>query len=141
VQNRQRLIKIGLLAIVMMLVGVDFVVAGNPAAKEAEAEMEWGYKAARRGYWQEALLRFEHANQLTPDQPRIINNIAVAQEANGLFEQALLSYQLGLAISPKDNALRRNYMRFQEFYANYVAVPDDIEEATEEKDVSNAQNN
>ncbi len=58
--------------------------------------MEWGYKAARRGYWQEALLRFEHANQLTPDRPRILNNIAVAQEANGLFEQALLTYQMGL---------------------------------------------
>ncbi len=99
--------------------------AGNPAAKEAAADMEWGYKAARRGYWQEALGRFQHANELTPDQPRILNNIAVAQEANGLYEEALLTYQEGLAIAPNNDALRRNYMRFQEFYATYIAPPEE----------------
>ena len=102
--------------------------AGDPDAKEAEAEMKFGFKAARRGYWQEALMRFEHANELTPNQPRILNNIAVAQEANGLFEMALLTYQEGLALDPNNNALRRNYMRFQEFYASYVAPPEIAED-------------
>ena len=69
-------------------------------------------------------MRFEHANQLTPNQPRILNNVAVAQEANGLFEMALLTYQEGLALEPKNNALRRNYLRYQEFYANYIAPPE-----------------
>ncbi len=124
----------------MLILAVDFAAAGNPAAKEAEAEMEWGYKAARRGYWQEALSRFEHANALTPDKPRIINNIAVAQEANGLFEQALLTYQMGLAIDPRNDALRRNYGRFQEFYANYVVKPDEIEEKGANEEVDDAQN-
>ena len=101
--------------------GVAF--AGNPDAKEASAEMSWGFKAARRGYWQEALMRFERANELTPNQPRILNNIAVAQEANGLYEMALLTYQEGLALAPNNGALRRNYSRFQEFYATYIVVP------------------
>jgi Flp pilus assembly protein TadD len=104
------------------------VVAGDPSAKEARAEMEWGFKAARRGYWLEALRRFEHANELTPDQPRILNNIAVALEANGLFEEALLTYQTGIAINPGDQALRRNYERFQEFYSTYIAPPDRLGE-------------
>lgn len=95
--------------------------AGDANAKEASAEMKWGFKAARRGYWQEALMRFEHANELTPNQPRILNNIAVAQEANGLFEMALLTYQEGLSLEPNNDSLRRNYMRFQEFYASYIA--------------------
>ena len=103
-------------------------VAGNPASKEAAADMEWGYKAGRHGYWQEALMRFLHANELTPDQPRILNNVAVAQEANGLYEEALLTYQEGLAIAPNNDALRRNYMRFQEFYSTYIAPPDEIGE-------------
>ncbi len=98
---------------------------GNPASKEAAADMEWGYKAGRHGYWQEALMRFQHANELTPDQPRILNNVAVAQEANGLYEEALLTYQEGLAIAPNNDALRRNYMRFQEFYATYIAPPEE----------------
>ena len=98
-------------------------VAGDANAKEASAEMKWGFKAARRGYWQEALMRFEHANELTPNQPRILNNIAVAQEANGLYELALLTYQEALTLEPNNTALRRNYTRFQEFYATYIAVP------------------
>lgn len=132
-QTTRWLARIGLLIAVVTMLGADFAAAGNPAAKEAEAEMEWGYKAARRGYWQEALLRFKHANELTPDQPRIINNIAVAQEANGLYEMALLSYQMGLSINPKDDALRRNYARFQEFYVNHVAKPDEPGEKAEEE--------
>ena len=111
------------------------VYGGDGRSKEAGAEMDFGYKAARRGYWQEALYRFERANELTPDQPRILNNIAVAQEANGLFEQAMLTYQTAMSIAPNNDALRRNYMRFQEFYASYVNPPDDVaEEAGEEAD-------
>ena len=113
-----------LLVMLIALLGAGSAIAGDGNKKEAEAEMEWGYKAARRGYWQEALLRFEHANILTPNQPRILNNIAVAQEANGLYEQALLTYQTGLEISPNNDALRRNYIRFQEFYSSYIAPPD-----------------
>ena len=69
-------------------------------------------------------MRFEHANELTPGQARILNNVAVAQEANGLFEMALLTYQEGLSLDPNNNALRRNYTRYQEFYANYIAPPE-----------------
>ena len=99
-------------------------IAGDANAKEASAEMKWGFKVARQGYWQEALMRFEHANELTPNQPRILNNVAVAQEANGLYEMALLTYQEGLSLDPNNSALRRNYTRFQEFYASYIAAPE-----------------
>lgn len=125
VRNRLRATKAGAMILLSVILAAGSAGAGDPSAKEADAEMEWGYKAARRGYWQEALMRFEHANQLTPNQPRILNNIAVAQEANGMFSQALLSYQTGLAIAPNNDALRRNYIRFQEFYANYIAVPEE----------------
>ena len=121
--KNNRLITVGAALVLAATISSGVAVAGNPNAKEASAEMKWGFKAARRGYWQEALMRFEHANELTPNQPRILNNIAVAQEANGLFEMALLTYQEGLAIDPSNNALRRNYTRFQEFYATYVAAP------------------
>jgi len=129
VQKKNLLTKVGAALVLAAAISTGIAAAGNPNAKEASAEMKWGFKAARRGYWQEALLRFEHANVLTPNQPRILNNIAVAQEANGLFEMALLTYQEGLTLEPNNNALRRNYMRFQEFYVSYIAPP---ETATEE---------
>jgi tetratricopeptide (TPR) repeat protein len=103
--------------------------------------MDFGFKAARRGYWQEALYRFERANELTPDQPRILNNIAVAQEANGLFEQAMLTYQTAMSIAPNNDALRRNYMRFQEFYASYVNPPEEAGDEPGEEADDDAQEN
>jgi Flp pilus assembly protein TadD len=133
--------KVGAAFVVTAVLASTHVAAGDGTKKEASAEMEWGYKAARRGYWQEALLRFQHANDLTPDQPEILNNIAVAQEANGLFEQALLTYQTGLSIDPKDGALQRNYARFQEFYASFIAPPEEIKETGDEGKDDAKQNN
>lgn len=139
-ERKSKWTAVALAMLAMLVAGA--AVAGNPAAKEAAADMEWGYKTARRGYWQEALVRFVHANELTPDQPRILNNIAVSQEANGLYEQALLTYQEGLSIAPKNDALRRNYMRFQEFYATYIAPPEDSgEQGTGGEGADDAQDN
>jgi len=123
-RDKKLLVKVGAALVLAAAIITGAAFAGDPNSKEASAEMKWGFKVARRGYWQEALMRFEHANALTPNQPRILNNIAVAQEANGLYEMALLTYQEGLALDPNNNALRRNYMRFQEFYANYISPPE-----------------
>jgi Flp pilus assembly protein TadD len=121
-------------AMVLTALAATEAVAGDRDQKEAKAEMKWGFKAAKRGYWQEALMRFENANKLTPDSPRILNNIAVAQEANGMFEEALLTYQTALTINSRDEALRRNYARFQEFYSTYVSPPDALAAAEEDSE-------
>lgn len=131
-QDQKLLVKVGAALVLAAAIFTGAAFAGDPNSKEASAEMKWGFKVARRGYWQEALMRFEHANELTPNQPRILNNIAVAQEANGLYEMALLTYQEGLALDPNNNALRRNYMRFQEFYASYISPPEPGDEKGEQ---------
>ena len=128
VPRNRLVIRVAGLLVVAASAMTGVVGAGDANAKEAAKEMEFGFKAARRGYWQEALMRFEHANELTPGQPRILNNIAVAQEANGFFEMALLTYQEGLTIDANNKALRRNYARFQEFYASYIAPPEVAED-------------
>ena len=136
-RKKNELIKVGAALVLAAMIFTGSAFAGNPNAKEASAEMKWGFKVARKGYWQEALMRFEHANELTPNQPRILNNVAVAQEANGLYEMALLTYQEGLSLDPNNNALRRNYMRYQEFYASYIAPP----EITDDEGGEDAQKN
>jgi len=131
-REKKLLVKVGAALVLAAAVITGAAFAGDPNSKEASAEMKWGFKVARRGYWQEALMRFEHANALTPNQPRILNNIAVAQEANGLFEMALLTYQEGLSLDPSNSALRRNYTRFQEFYASYISPPEVAEDKGEQ---------
>ncbi len=130
-RNRLSRLVASVLVAVMFCAGAVF--AGDGSKKEAKAEMKWGFKAARRGYWQEALMRFERANELTPNQPRVLNNIAVAQEANGLFEEALLTYQTALTIDPGNRAANRNYSRFSEFYSSYVSPPE-VGEAGDARD-------
>jgi Flp pilus assembly protein TadD len=98
------------------------LLAGDPAKNEASDQMKWGFQAAKRGYWLEALDRFERANGLTPNQPRILNNIAVALEASGRFQDALAAYESALAVAPNDKVLRRNFSRFKEFYDAQVAI-------------------
>jgi len=95
-------------------------IAKNPMAKQASEEMEFGYKAAKRGYWQEALERFELADELTPNQPRILNNVAVALEANGRFEEARAIYEAALALEPTNSASKKNLKRLDEFFSTHV---------------------
>ncbi len=126
-------ITLGVLILCLTLI-TGQVLAKNPQAKQAEEELEFGYKAAKRGYWQEALERFEIADGLTPNKPKILNNIAVALEANGRFDEARLTYEAGLALDPSNNALKKNFKRFKEFYTTFVADEDEDEDEDEDKD-------
>ena len=71
---------------------------------------------AQRGLWSEALFRFRQAQAQRPDDPRVLNNMAIAHEALGQFELALQHYQDALKADPNNRDLRRNYSRFVEFY-------------------------
>jgi len=131
--------------LVLVLVAVTGIgEAGDSAKNEASKQVKWGYKAAKAGYWLEALDRFERANELTPNQPRILNNIAVALEAAGRFEEALLAYETGLSVAPNDRVLRRNFSRFREFYDSQVqppSAPDEADEQTGEEPSSDTDAN
>jgi len=120
---------IGCVLLFALFLGATSVWAGYPAKERASDPLKWGYEAARRGYWLEALDRFEKANDLTPGQPRILNNIAVALEASGRFEEALLAYETALAVAPNDRILRGNFSQFKEFYAAQIAIEEPPDEA------------
>jgi tetratricopeptide (TPR) repeat protein len=87
----------------------------NPAA----SQLSFGVDMARRGLWNEALFRFQEAEKIEPDNPRIQSNLAVAYEASGKFDQALASYQKALKLAPNDKGIRTNYARFVEFYQGF----------------------
>jgi tetratricopeptide (TPR) repeat protein len=108
---------------------------GAGVQSTARDEMKEGYRAARRGYWQEALLRFENANRLDPGEVRILNNLAIALEAVGRWEEAAEVYEQARTIDGSDSKLRKNYRLFKEFYEAYVA---EKETDTEEVEDSNS---
>ncbi|MGE5236407.1 MAG: tetratricopeptide repeat protein [Acidobacteriota bacterium] len=83
-------------------------------------EMKAGVQAGQHGYWQEALFRFERARTLKPDDPDILNDVAVSLEALGRYDEALATYKQSLQLNPRNTYVRRNYARFAEFYTSYA---------------------
>jgi Flp pilus assembly protein TadD len=94
--------------------------SGGAPSRQADDQLGIGTKAAERGYWQEALFRFERADQARPDDAEILNNMAVALEALGRYDDALAAYKRALEISSKSTIIRRNYARFAEFFTSYA---------------------
>ncbi|MEM9556926.1 MAG: tetratricopeptide repeat protein [Acidobacteriota bacterium] len=80
------------------------------------AQLAFGVDMAERGLWNEALFRFEQARRIAPGDARVLNNIAVAYEALGQFDEALAAYREALRVDRSNQNVRQNYSRFVEFY-------------------------
>ena len=113
----------------VVLAGAVIGFGDDGSARGAKGELKLGVKAAKRGYWQEALYRFERADTLKPQDPEILNNLAVALEGVGRYEDARVLYEKALKAAPNDRNLKRNKVFFDEFYTTYIAKPAPGEEA------------
>lgn len=103
------------------------------AAAEQGRQLEFGVEMARRGLWSEALFRFRRADAEDPENSRILNNLAVAHEAVGQFDEALELYKRAVKLEPANAELKRNYARFVEFYQGFRPREEEGEgKATEE---------
>jgi len=67
---------------------------------------------AERGNWREAKYRWEIALREQPDNPRILNNLAVASEVLGDVEQAELLYGQAVSASDGNPHILDNQRRF-----------------------------
>ena len=93
--------------------------SGYGRSDQASSQIAFGVDMARRGLWDEALFRFQAAERLDPQNPRIQSNIGVAYEASGQFDKALEAYQRALRLAPNEKDIRANYTRFVEFYQGF----------------------
>lgn len=89
----------------------------------SSSQLGFGVDMARRGLWNEALFRFEQARQTSPADPKVLNNLAVAYEAVGRFDDALAVYKEASRLAPGERGVRLNYSRFLEFYQSYRRQP------------------
>jgi tetratricopeptide (TPR) repeat protein len=95
--------------------------AALPAGRDGAGQMEFGVRAAKKGLWREAQFRWERALKLSPENPRILNNLAVACETVGNFEKAAEYYKEALRFAPENRDIRQNHDLFAGYYKEILA--------------------
>jgi Flp pilus assembly protein TadD len=92
-------------------------VASAAAADErsaAKEQVDFGIKVAQNGLWREAQYRWERAVQLDPTYAEAWNNLAIAYEHSGRFDDARNAYETAIKLDPKNMLIRQNYDLFKE---------------------------
>jgi protein O-GlcNAc transferase len=84
------------------------------ARKDAKHQVEFGIAVAQRGLWKEATYRWERAVKIDPTYAAAWNNLAIAYEHEGQFEQAREAYEKALHLEPNNALIRQNFDLFKE---------------------------
>lgn len=107
-------------ALLVAVAAAGTVACASPQSRDAgwKAQNSYGSEMARKGFWREALFRYEKAAALHPDNPEVQNNLGVAYESIGETSRALAAYKRALELAPEDSKIKRNYARFAEYYTS-----------------------
>ncbi len=83
---------------------------------DAAAQVEFGIAVARVGLWTEAEYRWKRATEIDPTYAAAWNNLGIAYEQNGRFEEALDAYETALDLEPNNLNIQQNYDLFREIH-------------------------
>ncbi len=108
-------------SLLVAIAAAGTVACASSRPKDADvwkSQNSYGSEMARKGFWREALFRYEKAAALHPDNPEVQNNLGVAYESVGETSRALAAYKKALELAPQDAKIKRNYARFAEYYTS-----------------------
>jgi Tfp pilus assembly protein PilF len=77
-------------------------------------QLQFGVWASEKDLWDEAFFRWKKAVAADPRSVAAHNNLAVAYEKKGLWEEARKEYGIALKLSPKNTYVKFNLDMFQE---------------------------
>ncbi|MBM3293125.1 MAG: tetratricopeptide repeat protein [Candidatus Aminicenantes bacterium] len=93
------------------------LVMGGCAGPQAADQVKFGVWASRQNLWEEAVFRWKKALEENPGSAAAHNNLAVAYERKGLFDQAIKEYELALKLDPKNETVKSNLEKCKESLA------------------------
>jgi Flp pilus assembly protein TadD len=99
------------LAFALLLASLPAAAQDRSAAKQ---QVDFGIKVAQSGLWREALYRWERAVQLDSTYAEAWNNLAIAYEQAGRFDDARNAYETAIKLDPKNMMIQQNYDLFKE---------------------------
>ena len=80
-----------------------------------QTQDNFGVRMAKMNLWREAMFRFRRAVEINPSDAMAHNNLAVAYEANGDFDNARKEYLEALKLDRSNAYIQKNYSRYVEF--------------------------
>ena len=102
-------------ALAVAMVVTAFGCGSSRSAGPAAEQEQFGVRMAKMNLWREAMFRFKRAVELNPQDAMAHNNLAVAYEANGDFENAAKAYREAMRLDKSNQHIQKNYSRFVEF--------------------------
>ena len=102
------------LAFALTLLMAPSGVALADQRKEATSQVEFGITVAQKGLWQEAVYRWQRAAEIDPTYAAAFNNMAIAYEQLGKFDEAGKAYARALELEPENLSIQQNYELFKE---------------------------
>ncbi|OGD12622.1 MAG: hypothetical protein A2Y86_09795 [Candidatus Aminicenantes bacterium RBG_13_62_12] len=90
------------------------LLAGCCSPSRTVDQMTIGLWASRQQLWDEAIYRWRRALEADPRSAAAHNNLAVAYETKGLWEEARKAYEAALALAPQNSLIQSNFSRFKQ---------------------------
>ena len=89
--------------------------ASHSDVAKPQTQDNFGVRMAKQNLWREAMFRFRRAVEINPNDAMAHNNLAVAYEANGDFDNARKEYLEALKLDRSNAYIQKNYSRYVEF--------------------------
>ncbi len=83
------------------------------AGRRPVSDFDFANRMAREGLWREAAFRYQRALAEGQDTAAVHNNLAIALENLGRWEEADAAYRKALTLRPDDGLIKDNYEQFK----------------------------
>ena len=101
---------------IYLLFGFLVMILSGCSAQIEQSQLQFGIQSAQRNLWDEAIFRWKKVLQSDPGSAAAHNNLAVAYEKKGLWEEAKKEYLAALKLKPNDDHIKSNYTKFKQVY-------------------------
>jgi len=101
--------------LLLPLILIIIVFSGCAANRSYRSDFSFANKLAEDGLWKEAYYRWNKVLEAGRKDAVIYNNMAIALEEMGKFDEAEKTYQKALELAPNNQTIKTNYDRMKKF--------------------------